>query len=515
MCNRLYTCTCLCLHHRYKCSSSASISQAERDFFVIMCYILIMEPKYETSNLMNLPKPELITIILAQQKAITRLEEHIRQLGEMIHKDSHNSHIPPSQSNLTLIKNLREKTGKNQGGQTGHPGKTLQMVNQPNRIITHRVTSCERCGKDLSGIPVEGCERRQVFDIPAIVCEVTEYQAQKKRCSCGHLTTALFPETVSAPVQYGINLQCLLTILSAYEYMSYDRISELMEQLTGYRVNESTVCSFQDRLYEKLADFEEKSKLHLAQSEVIHNDETGIPVEGKQRWLHVSANKELTHYAVDIKRGKEATDRIGILPRFHGTAVHDGWKAYFGYEQCQHGLCNAHHLRELTFFEEEEKAAWAPSLKDFLLSAKAQVAKAKNEGQDHLDFTSLQSIESRYREILEGAKSSLPPPLRTGKRGKLKKTKQQNFIERLFEHKGSVLAFVYDFRVPFDNNLAERDIRMMKLKNKVSGTFRSLHGAECFARIRGYISTVRKNGRNVFEEIKNALYGQPFLLQKW
>jgi|SRR5665811_1245132 len=474
-----------------------------------------MELKYKESDLMNFTKPELIAIILAHQEAIIRLEDRVRQLEETIHKDSHNSHTPPSQSIHIPIKNLREKTGKPPGGQTGHPGKTLKMVSEPDRIITHHVNRCEQCGKDLSSTPADGCERRQVFDISPIVCEVTEHQAEKKRCSCGHLSTALFPETVSAPVQYGINLQCLLTILSAYEYLSYDRISELTEQLIGYRVNESTVCSFQDKLYDNLADFEEKSKLELTQSEVIHNDETGIPVEGKQRWLHVTSTEELTHYGVDTKRGKEATDRIGILPHFHGTSIHDGWKAYFGYEECQHGLCNAHHLRELTFFEEEEKATWALPLKNLLLSAKAQVSKARDEGQDHLDPTFLQSIESRYREILEGAKAGLPVPLRTGKRGKPKKTKQQNFIERLLDHKGSVLAFVYDFRVPFDNNQAERDIRMVKLKDKVSGTFRSPHGADCFARIRGYISTVRKNGGNVFEEIKNAFCGQPFLLQNW
>ena len=480
----------------------------KQDFFTIICYTLIMERKYAVFDLMHLSEAEYIAIILA-------LQERVIQLEEMIHKDSHNSHTPPSQSPHFPIKNLREKTGKQPGGQAGHPGKTLKMVNQPDRIVTRRVTRCDWCGKDLSAVPAEEYERRQVFDIPSIVCEVTEYQAEKKRCSCGYLNTALFPETVNAPVQYGINLQCLLTILSAYEYMSYDRISELIEQLTGYRVNESTVYSFQDKLYDNLADFEEKSKVHLMQSEVIHNDETGIPIEGKQRWLHVTSTEELTHYAVDTKRGKEATDRIGILPHFHGTTVHDGWVPYFGYEECKHGLCNAHHLRELTFFEEEEKAVWATSLKSLLLSAKAKVTKAGGEGKDHLDQATLQSIESQYREILEEAKSSLTPPLRTGKRGKPKKTRQQNFIERLLEHKDSVLAFAYDFRVPFDNNLAERDIRMVKLKDKVSGTFRSHHGAECFARIRGYISTVRKNGGNVFEEIKNALCGQPFLLQKW
>jgi transposase len=474
-----------------------------------------MEPAYEISNLMKLTNFELIALLIKEHEANIRLEERIRQLEEIIHKDSHNSHIPPSQSLHASNKSLREKTGKQPGGQMGHPGKTLQMVSQPNYIVTHRVTRCERCGKNLSDTPVEEYERRQVFDIPTIVCEVTEHQAEKKRCACGYLNTARFSDTVNAPVQYGINILSLLIILSSHEYISFDRISELMEQLIGYRVNEATVCSLHDKLFVNLAEFEEKSKAELIQSEVIHNDETGIPVEGKQYWLHVSSNEEVTHYGVDTKRGKEATDRIGILPLFHGTSVHDGWKPYFGYDGCHHALCNAHHLRELTFFEEEEKAAWATSLKNLLLSAKAKVEKAREEGQDHLECAVLQEITDQYQEILNGAKSDLPPPVRTGQRGKPKKTKQLNFIERMLEHEESVLAFVHDFRVPFDNNLAERDIRMVKLKDKVSGTFRSTHGAECFARIRGYISTVRKNGGNVFGEIRNALCGQPFPLLNW
>jgi transposase len=488
-----------------------------------------MEMKSEPSDLMNLSKPELVAIILEQHKTITRLEgtiillegtivrleERIRQLEAQIHKDSHNSHIPPSRSPHVPIKNLREKTGKDRGGQIGHTGKTLEMVNHPTHIIMNGVARCERCGKDLSDTLPLGYERRQVFDIPTIICEVTEYRAEKKKCSCGQVTTALFPKAVSAQAQYGINIQSLVSIFSTYEYLGYNRISELLEQLIGYRVNQSTIYSFQNKLSENLADFEEKSKGHLCRSDVIHNDETGISVEGKSQWTHVTSSPKITHYAIDNKRGKEATDRIGILPCFQGTTVHDGWKSYFQYDACKHALCNAHHLRELTFFEEEEKASWARPLKDLLLSAKALVEKAQNEGQDHLDSESLQSIESRYCEILEEALANMPPLSRTGKRGKLKKTKQQNCIERLLDHKENALAFLYDFRIPFDNNLAERDIRMVKLKDKISGTFRSLHGACCFARIRGYISTVRKNDRNVFEEIKNAFSGKPFLLQEW
>jgi transposase len=474
-----------------------------------------MEAKYQFTDLMNLTKSELIAIILNLQDRLSHLEQRLQQIEGQLHKDSHNSHLPPSKSLRLPIKNLREKTGKPPGGQNGHPGQTLQMQSQPTRTITYPVTHCEQCGRDLSLAPVTESERRQVFDIPPIICEVTEYQVENKRCACGHVTSAVFPDTVSAPVQYGLNLQTLVSLLSNHEYVGYKRISDLMEYLTGYRMNEATIWANQAKLYTHLTDFEEQVKRHLIQSEVIGNDETGLRIEGKRQWAHVTSTRELTHYAVDPKRGKEATDRIGILPHFQGRTVHDDWKPYYEYTQCRHSSCNVHHLRELTFFEEEEKASWARPLKDLLLAVKSAVEQAKNAGQDHLDPKSLQVYSQSYSEILVEALEGLPPPLRTGKRGKLTKTKQRNFIERLLYLKESVLAFMYDFRVPFDNNLAERDIRMMKLKDKVSGTFRSLQGARYFARIRSYISTVQKQGRNIFREIKNALSGQPFLLQEW
>ena len=473
----------------------------------------MLSMEHEPPGLADLTKEELIALIIAQREIIARLEERIRDLEAQIHKDSHNSHIPPSRS-FTPIKNLRKKTGKKQGGQKGHKGRTLDMVDNPAHTVLHTVATCVHCGRSLVGTAPEGYERRQVFDIPPLILEVTEHRAEKKRCPCGHVTTAAFPEGVTAPAQYGINVQGLVSVFSAYEYMSYDRISELIGHLIGRRINESTVYSLQKRLYEGLHGFEEKSIQHLRGSEVIHNDETGISVEGKRKWLHVTSTGDLTHYAVDDKRGKEATDRIGILPHFGGRAIHDGWKAYFQYP-CRHGLCNAHHVRELVFFEEEEKAPWAALLKDLLLFAKTSVETAKNEGKDHVDPELLKNIDSLYHTILTEALAAAPSPVRTGRRGRVKKTKQHNLIERLLHHKESVLAFLYDFNVPFDNNQAERDVRMMKLKQKISGTFRSLQGAQYFARIRGYISTVRKNGRNVFEEIGNALSGKPFELEEW
>jgi transposase len=472
-----------------------------------------METQYQPSDLDHLSQSELIAIIFRQQALIGHLEERVRQLEAQIHKDSHNSSIPSSQSRPLPIKNLRQKTGKLQGGQPGHGGHTLKMVDQPARIIRSTVSRCEKCGQDLSALPALEYQRRQVFDIPAIICEVTEYQAEKKRCPCGHVTVASFPETVKAPVQYGLHLQTLVSLLANLEFLSCERISELLEQLLGYRVNESTVCSLQKKLSSKLADFEARSKLHLSQSEILHNDETGIPIAGHLAWLHVSSTEELTHYGIDVKRGKEGMDRVGILPDFQGVSIHDGWQAYFYYGKCRHGLCNAHHLRELTFFEEEEQAQWAGWLKKLLLFTKVSVEKAKEAGQSQLDPQTLRGIAYLYDRILRKASLQWPGPQEAN--GKSRKSKQQRCSERLWYYKPYVLAFAYDFGIPFDNNLAERDIRMMKLKEKVSGTFRSLQGAQCFARIRGYLSTVRKNGHNVFEEVHQALAGHPFLLPQW
>jgi len=467
-----------------------------------------MEHKYRPSDLANLSPQELIILVLRQQDLILRLEERIKQLETQTHKDSHNSSLPPSQFSPPHIKNLREKSNKPLGGQPGHPGHTLLMVSNPTRIIRYSVTRCEHCGRDLSGLAVSTYERRQVFDIPALICEVTEYQAEKKRCICGHLTKAVFPKEVLAPVQYGPNICTLVSLLANHGFLSCQRISELIQQLVGHRLNEATLCSLQNKLSARLASFENQSKLDLIQSEVIHNDETGIPIEGKLAWLHVTSSQKLTHYGVDLQRGKAAMDRIGILPNFQGFSMHDDLKAYFQYDQCRHGSCNVHHLRELTFFEEEEQAKWAGYLKELLCSAKTQVKQAREGGQNHLDQLALQAIENQYDEIVGGA--LLMQSSHKGKRGKWKKTEQQTFLDRLLKYKRHILAFLYDFGIPFDNNLAERDLRMLKVKEKVSGTFRSFKGAQSFALIRGYLSTVRKNEGNIFVEVRNAFAGHSF-----
>lgn len=441
---------------------------------------------------------------------ITSLQERVKELEGQKNKDSHNSHIPPSKG-IVKVKNSREKTGKKQGGQKGHSGKTLEQVPNPDKIELHRVKKCKNCGIDLSKQKVDSYEKRQEFDLPKIKIEVTEHQAEVKICKCGCTNKAKFSERIKAPVQYGLNIQSLCVNLSNYQFLSYDRISELMEDLTGYRINESTINKQNERLYTNLEAFEEKIKESIKNSEVSHHDESGIYCEGERIWLHSSSTKEVTHYGVDEVRGKDATDRIGILSGKKGTIVHDNWATYFMYTNCEHSLCNAHHLRELTWFEEEENASWAASMRKILLEAKKQVEQAQLKGEKVLAKEKIIAIQEQYKAIVdEGIKGIPLPKIQEKKRGKQKKPKQLNFLERFAKHKDSVLAFVYDFNIPFDNNLAERDIRMVKVKQKVSGTFRSLNGAKYFARIRSYISTLKKNKKNVFEEIRNALSGNPY-----
>jgi transposase len=440
---------------------------------------------------------------------IFNLTQRVKELEGQLHKDSHNSHIPPSKSIHKVIKNSREQTGRKQGGQKGHKGTTLSMVCDPDQIEIYPVTTCRCCGKNLQKIEVDSYEKRQVFDLPEIKMKITEHQVEIKTCACGFVNKAEFPKTINGSVQYGVNVQALCVNLSNYQFLSYDRISEFMEDLTGYRINESTITRQNKILYNQLESFETQIKTLIQKSPISHHDESGIYCEGERIWLHSSSTKNMTHYGVDAVRGKDATDRIGILPNKTGKIMHDNWATYFQYINCEHALCNAHHLRELTWFEEEENAIWANQIKRLLLDSKKQVEQAQEQGR--LSTKQIKNIETQYQTIVQSAIEGITIPVTTTKkRGKIKKPKQLNFLERFVKHKKSVLAYIYDFNIPFDNNLAERDIRMIKVKQKINGTFRSLEGAKHFVRIRSYISTVKKNNRNVFEEIRNAMLGTPY-----
>jgi transposase len=442
-------------------------------------------------------------------------EQQVKHLEDQLTRNSRNSSKPPSSDGFKkpAPKSLREKSARPSGGQPGHTGQTLAMVENPDRIEPHPVERCEWCARSLAHRPSEGIEKRQVHDLPHIRLIVTEHQAEMKRCSCGHLNKAAFPEGVNAPVQYGPGVKAAAVYLKNYQFLPYERTCELLGDFLGCPMSEGTLANLMGECHARLEQPVKQIKAQIAQAPVAQFDESGSRVEQKLWWLHVASTATATYYDIHPQRGTQALEAIGILPDFGGRAIHDFWKPYFSYG-CAHGLCNAHHLRELIFVHEQHQQDWAETMIDCLLDIKQAVALAKPT-TEHLTKACIRDFEARYQSILDDgyAANPLPAcPAHAGKkRGRHKKTKPRNLLERLDEHRLEALAFMYDFRVPFDNNLAERDIRMMKVQQKISGVFRSQEGAKAFCRIRSYISTARKNALGALEAIARVFTGNPFV----
>jgi transposase len=446
------------------------------------------------------------------QQNLEQVHQRLRAVEEQLKKNSRNSHKPPSSDGLKKIPKVRKPSGKKPGGQKGHKGTTLQMVENPDIIEVHKVERCGRCGQSLKAEKVLGYDRRQVFDLPLIQVEVTEHQAEIKKCGgCGTLTTAEFPEEARHKVQYGPGLKATAAYIKGYGLLSYERAAELFEDLFGVPLSGGTLVNIDREIGERLEEVNERIKEQILYSPIVHFDETGMRIEGKLHWLHVAGTEEATYYVPHGKRGSQAIEAIGILPSFEGIAVHDGWSSYFNYG-CDHALCNAHHLRELTFVYEQEGQRWAKQMIEFLLEVKEK--KEKSTGQ-RFSAKRIQEFERRYRDIVAMGMAANPPPTEEGKkkRGRKKKSKAANLLDRLRQHEKAVLAFMYAFSVPFHNNLGERDIRMMKVQQKISGTFRSFEGALSFCRIRSYISTVKKQGLNVMSALQDVFSGKRLLPQ--
>jgi transposase len=451
---------------------------------------------------------------------IDALTARVQQLEDRLAKNSRNSGKPPSSDAPAKPKpkSLRQRSGKKPGGQEGHPGRTLSLVEDPHRVVVHGPKGCEGCGESLLEVIASGYERRQVVDVPPLLAlEVTEHRAQRKRCpGCGRSTKAAFPLEARPRegVGYGPRIKALAVYLMEYQLLPYERASELLKDLFGAPApGAGTLYSAVERCFEGLEQTEEAVKEGLVGGEevVAGFDETGLRVEGKGMWVHVASTEELTHYAVHEKRGVEATKEIGILPSFKGVAMHDGLSAYRKYEQCTHALCNAHHLRELRFVEEEHEQEWAGRMKALLLEVEEAAREEAASGGTHLEPERVEKFERRYQRLLEAGLAANPPSERTGKRGRPKQSKGKNLVDRLDKHREAVLRFMHDFRVPFDNNQAERDLRMVKVRQKISGGFRARRGAEMFCRIRGYISTARKQGENVLAALERVFMGDPFV----
>jgi transposase len=455
----------------------------------------------------------LVELVEGLTEGIEQLEVRVETLENQQSKTSRNSSKPPSGDGFgKRTRSLRGKSERLSGGQPEHPGSTLEWSDAVDWIESHRVGSCQGCGAALESAPVERIIARQVYDLPPLELEVTEHQVEVKCCPvCGVENHGAFPEFVRDPVQYGPVLKGVIVYLMEGQLLPSQRTVELLEEVFGASVSEGTVFNLRAQCFEALESISSAMATHLGQSDVGHFDETGMRVNGKLWWLHVACTSGLAYYFIHPKRGTAAMDEMNILPQFQGKAVHDSWVSYGNYEGCTHYLCNAHHLRELTFIWERYQQPWAFQMLVLLGTMKQAVDAAKATGQRALAPEWGLEFEHRYQTILEqGLAANPPPPSPAIKpRGRVKQSPPRNLLLRLSQQASAVLGFLHNFTIPFDNNQAERDLRMMKLKQKISGGFRSAQGAKMFCRIRGYLSTLRKQGIPVLDALVNLFMGNP------
>jgi transposase len=449
-------------------------------------------------------------------QVIEQMQQRVQELEAQVQQDSHNSHWPPSRDKgRAKSKSLRERSGKKPGGQPGHEGQSLKMVSEPDQVVVHRRAQCVECGHNLAGVAAVDEQRRQVFDLPPLQMVVTEHRAEEVVCpSCQRHNQAAFPAEVSQSVQYGPQVKALSVYLHQHHLLPFVRLTQVLQELLGTSPAAGTIALWLQEAAELVAEPVEQIKAELRQSAVVHCDETGMYIAGTRVWLHVAATAQLTCYEAYPQRGRQGTDALGILPGFVGTAVHDNWAAYASYA-CRHALCNVHHLRELTSLHEQFGQAWAGDFKLFLLAVKAQVDKAKAQAATTLPPDQRAQIDQDYQQLVAQALiSTAPPPdgWPKGKRGRVKKTKARNLAERFDHQRSQILAFVDDFTVPFDNNLVERDIRMVKVQQKISGCFRSWSGAQAACRLRSYLSTMHKQGHAAFALLSALFAAHPLPL---
>lgn len=448
----------------------------------------------------------------ARQQTRLAREAHLAT----VMKNSQTSSLPPSTDRRKRTRSLREQSGRKPGGQVGHRGVNREFVEKPDRVVIHTPETCYLCLSSLVECEASGIERRQVHDFPPPKVEVVEHQVQTKVCHrCGTKNKAKFPKGITAPVQYGEGVRAVAAYMMAYQLLPYERCAEAMNDLFGCPLSAGTLATI---FKERAGEMREPLLLikeGLQRSEVIGVDETGLRVNQQSQWVHVSSTDRLTLLVHDKQRGAAATEKIGILPGYLGVCVHDGLSSYSQYAQCQHSLCNAHILRELNYVIETSKPDWAIEMKQLLLDIKAAVSKASEGGRARLAVTQEQKFLSRYDRIVSEA-GKLYPPLKRKKYGsKTRRPRESPIVaaarklaNRLATKRDQILLFMRDFRVPFDNNQSERDLRMLKVKQKISGCFRTEKGAAEFCRMRSYVSTMKKQGHSVIETIRSVFAGK-------
>lgn len=433
------------------------------------------------------------------------LMDRVEKLEDQLKKNSSNSSKPPSSDSPSQAKpkqrSLRSKSGRKSGGQKGHRGYTLRQVDHPDETVPHRLDVCPQTGRRLTDADIVGRIRCQVFDIAEPKLQVTEHIYFVYKVPGSSKTVRKpFLAGAGAPVQYGPRFGSLLVYLSDYQLIPMSRISQLTEDLYGQRISEDTINRFRRPCFRHLEQFEDHLKKRLLESSVLHADETGIRVHHKTEWLHVLSNETFTYLWASDHRGSRAIDEMGVLGGYRGVLVHDCFKSYFTLD-CEHALCNAHLLRELNFFIEVKQHKWAAKMYALLCEALKTP-----------DKTTTRGWKQRYARILSEAKAEhpyKPAGRRRGQRGRTAKPAVNNLIERFENHRDDVLRFLKDKAVPFTNNQGERDLRMAKVQQKISGSFRTWEGARRFARIRSYISTAQKHKLSVYHALLSAIQAKP------
>ena len=437
------------------------------------------------------------------------------ELEALITKDSHNSSRPPASDPpwAKRTKNLRRPSGKRAGGQPGHRGHSLRFIAHPHRVIEHRPPACRKCQTSLASAQVVSHHRQQVWEVVPAKLKVTEHRMCVLRCqACGQRTRGQFTGAVRSSVQYGPGVKAHVLYLHQYQLLPYQRTAEAMRELFGCPLSAGTVANIVKECANQLVTTELQIKRKLRRSAVIHADETGLRINKRLGYVHVASTPSLTHYAAANHRGQTAMDEINVLPQYRGTVVHDGHLAYKSYTRCRHALCCVHLLRELKYFEElsEETKAWAAPLKELLLEMKAAVERRREAGGKSLSEDEFRRLTESYDHLVGSGREAASPP----EVPEPVKQQARNLLLRLERRREEVLMFLTDFAVPFDNNQAERDLRMVKLQQKTSGCFRSEERARQFCRIRSYVSTMRKQGKGVLPALLGACRGAPLSVRK-
>lgn len=460
---------------------------------------------------------QLLLVLAERDELIVALTARVADLEARLGKNSKNSSRPPSLDNPFVKpppRSLRGTSGRKPGKQAGERGARLGPRPEPDRVVAHVPGRCDGCGEDLGAARVVAEETRQVFDLPPIALEVVEHRAQRRRCGCGRVTAARFPAVASAPTCYGPGVAALGTYLLGRHHLPVARTAELMTDCLGAPVSTGWLAGLLSTAAGRLEAFTSVAREQLRAAPVAHFDETGGRVAAKLSWIHVACTDSVTLYHRAPGRGQTSIDLGGVLPGFTGVAVHDGLTSYRRYDVA-HGLCGAHHLRELAGIAEATGQTtdrdWPVQMTHLLVEMNTTVAAATAAGKTALPARRLASYRRRYQELIARGWAAHPPPPPTGKRGRPRLGPAGSLVRRLDLYQDDVLRFAADFTVPFDNNQAERDIRMVKLQQKISGGWRSETGADAFLTVRSYLSTARKQQRAAIDVLRDLFTGDPWI----